>query len=117
MPSQAPPPEVYTLPPRVADFPEPEATFLSHGCNEAGCSSHVTRVFARDAGYCGRCPRDTCNISLGVCQVMVYEHLTLDEAEELVTLGRPRRLASGLPCAAHHGPGLPGRIVGDDQAG
>lgn len=106
--------------PTVIEFPrpfaEPLVTFLSHGCSTSGCSSHVTRVFEPGTGYCGRCPADDCNVHLDVCHQFVFEHLTMDEAERLVTIGRPRRPA--LPCPHLGATDVPGgRVVGGDQAG
>lgn len=77
--------------------PEPLVTLVNYSEHPGGCTTAVTRVHPPEVGYCGLCPREECNATMGVCLVGVQEFIPVEEAWRLSTNGRPRL---GLPAAA-----------------
>jgi|GEM_PF-3734897 len=99
--------DIYSLevvPFAAKELPYPEATFVNQSCNAAGWFTAITRVFPLDVEWCGRCPRDFCNLTKGVCLVMVQQRIADSEAPELRLRELPRVAASDLDtCRCDHG--------------
>lgn len=83
-------------PPITAD---PLFYWVNQSENAAGWTTAVGRQFPAGTTYCGRCPRELCNIANGFCLVSVKEYVPDEGAEDLSLFGRPRDLPS-LPHTA-----------------
>lgn len=88
-----------------AERPDPLFWLVNRVADRAGgCMTAVTRVWGPDVAYCGRCPRELCSLTEGVCLVCVQEYVPTDRCDDLSTLGRPLDLTLA--------PDLGGRVGG-----
>lgn len=79
-------PEIVAFRPSL---PEPICTWVAHSRNVAGWTTAVTRLFPPDVAYCGRCPRNQCNVEHGICLISIQDYISDNDAPGLMTFGRP----------------------------
>lgn len=72
-----------TLPFPTASLAEPLWTLVNQSRHTTGWITAVTRIFEPHVGFCGRCPRERCNVTQGVCLVSVHGLVPEEKAWDL----------------------------------